>query len=610
MIHRRHFLHTCGLTLLLAQVGCASTPRSQSTSADARLKALLDSFFDEQLNDRPEFATALGLDSGSRAHLRSRLSDASYAGRERWVAANRSRLARLRAFPETGLSEIGRFDRKAVLWSLQRLVEGGTSFRFAPVEHRDAPFSPYAVSHLSGPYPSVSDLLESFHPVTTTADAESYLERLGAFARITDDTTAALRIDAAQGVLAPGFILDAAIAKLGRVRSAAAAESALVRPLARRAAAAQLPGEWRERASRIVEQQIYAAVDRQIAAVRELRPGASSDAGVWRLPDGQAFYAGALRFHTTTDLLPDEVHRTGLAQVAELQPLLDGLLGSAGLSQGSVGERLTALSVRSDQIFSNDHQGRAAILGYLAEQVSGLRPLMGRAFSVVPSAPIEIVRVPPEIEQGAPAGYASQPSFDGSRPDRFFVNLARTADWPRFSLPTLAFHEGMPGHLWHSAILALRPDRPMMRRLREGFGAYSEGWALYAEQLADELGAYRDDPLGRIGYLQSLLFRAVRLVVDTGLHDGRWSREQAADYFIRNIGTSRAASLREIDRYVVWPGQACSYKVGHNEWVRLRETARAEAGARFDIRRFHDLLALGPMPLQVLDELVRSTDWT
>jgi uncharacterized protein (DUF885 family) len=569
----------------------------------------LEALFDEQLTERPELATTLGLDGGTRAHLRSRLSDASYGGRERSLAANRSRLARLRAFPEAGLSEIGRFDRKAVLWRLERTVEGAARFRFAPAEHRDAPYSPYAVSHLSGPYPSVADLLESFHPLTTAADAEAYLARLAAFGRMIDDTTQAFRMDAAGGVLAPGFILDAAIAKLRRLRSPAAGESGLVRPLIRGVAAAQLPGDWSGRAARLVEQQIYPALDRQIAQVQALRPSASSDAGVWRLPDGDAFYAGALRSQTTTSLSAEEIHRTGLAQVAELGPQLDSLLRSAGLTEGSVGERLTALSARPDQLFPNDEQGRAAILAYLAKQLSDLRPLMGRAFTAVPNAAMEIVRVPPEIEQGAPSGYASQPSFDGSRPDRFFINLATTAAWPRFSLPTLAFHEGMPGHLWHNATLALRPGRPMMRRLREGFGAYSEGWALYAEQLADELGVYRDDPLGRIGYLQSLLFRAVRLAVDTGLHARRWSREQAIEYFARETGMPPEAAVREIARYVVWPAQACSYKVGHNEWVRLREVARTAAGARFDIRRFHDLLTLGPMPLQVLDELVQSTDW-
>jgi uncharacterized protein (DUF885 family) len=610
-MNRRQFIGSGASALLLTQTGCTTTSGPPAASPDARLKALLDEFFEEQLAERPETATQIGLDTGARAHLRSKLIGVTRGDRDRWVEAHRSRLARLRAFPEAGLSRTGRFDRAAVLWRLERVVEGGTRFRFGEAEDRYlyAPYSPYAVSQLSGPHQSVPELLDSFHPVASAGDAEAYLERLSIFSRRIDDAMEAMNIDAAAGVLPPDFALDGAIVQLGRLRAPAASEHGLVSSLVRRAATAGLAGDWTNRATAIVERQIYPALDRQLAAARRLRQRATSDAGVWKLPDGEAYYAGALRFQTTTGLSPAEVFAIGERQVAELEGQLDPLLRSLGLTQGSVGQRLVALSIRPDQLFPNDASGRAAVIAYMAERMSALRPRLTAAFNVRPTAPMEIVRVPPEIEDGAPGGYASPPSFDGSRPDRFFINLKTTADWPRFSLPTLAFHEGMPGHLWHGATLALGTDRPMMRRLREGYAAYSEGWALYTEQLADELGIYDEDMPGRIGFLQSMLFRAVRLVVDTGLHARRWSRDRAADYFVEHTGRNRAPAVREVNRYAVWPGQACSYKVGHNEWVRLREVARAAGGAQFDLRRYHDLLTLGSRALQVLDDLVRSTDW-
>jgi uncharacterized protein (DUF885 family) len=222
------------------------------------------------------------------------------------------------------------------------------------------------------------------------------------------------------------------------------------------------------------------------------------------------------------------------------------------------------------------------------------------------------VQVPPEIQDGAPNAYARGASLDGSRPSRYYINLKDTSDWPKFSLPTLTYHETLPGHVWQGSIARESTRIPLIRRLGSGgggsvgFAAYGEGWALYAEQLADELGMYAHDPLGRIGYLQSLLYRAVRLVVDTGLHAKRWSRERATDYMVDATAMPRPRVQREIDRYCVWPGQACSYAIGYAEWVRLREQAQQRAGARFDLRAFHDVLLQGRMPLVVLDRVLHA----
>ena len=374
----------------------------------------------------------------------------------------------------------------------------------------------------------------------------------------------------------------------------------------KRAAEANVPGDWSARATELVARRIYPALERQLSTVRSLRARASNDAGIWKFKDGDAYYAGALGYQTSTLRTPDDVHRYGLDQVAELSARMDSLLRKQGLKRGSVASRIDALSKRPDLLYPNTDAGRAELLLALNFQAAAIRARMPELFRTLPEAPFEIVRVPAEIEDGAPNGYARGASLDGTRPSRYYINLKDTTDWPKFSLPTLTYHEALPGHVWQGSISRESTQIPLLRRVGFGFAAYGEGWALYAEQLADELGVYESDPLGRIGYLQSFLFRAVRLVVDTGIHAKRWSREAAIDYMVQNTAIARPRVQREIDRYCVWPGQACSYLIGHAEWVRLRDEAKRRAGAQFDIRAFHDVLLQGRMPLVVLERVVRA----
>jgi uncharacterized protein (DUF885 family) len=303
---------------------------------------------------------------------------------------------------------------------------------------------------------------------------------------------------------------------------------------------------------------------------------------------------------------PDEVHALGLKQVAELTAAIDPVLAAQGLTKGSLVERFQALS-QGDNVYANTDDGRAALLVYLNEKMAEVRARLGETFANVPTAPVDIRRVPPSIQDGASNGYAQRPSLDGKRPGAYYINLKDTADWPKWSLKTLTYHETFPGHQLQGQIAQLDPNLPIYRRVG-GNSAYNEGWALYAEMLADEMGFYKDDPLGRLGYLQSFLFRAVRLVVDTGMHAKRWSRETATDYLIENTGRPRGAAQREIDRYCVRPGQACAYKIGQIRISGLRDEAKAALGARFDLKAFHDtVLKQGGMPLTVLETVVH--DW-
>jgi uncharacterized protein (DUF885 family) len=291
----------------------------------------------------------------------------------------------------------------------------------------------------------------------------------------------------------------------------------------------------------------------------------------------------------------------GLDQARQLSGEMDTLLKGQGLTQGTVADRINALNKDPRFLYPNTNEGRAQLIAYLNGVVAAVRPRLPQAFATLPKADLVIKRVPPEIEAGASNGYEQDGPIDGSRPASYYINLKDTSNWPRFALPTLTFHEGVPGHVWQGVFAhRLPPIRSML-----AFNAYIEGWALYAEQLGDELGMYADDPFGRLGYLQSIQFRACRLVVDTGIHAKRWTREQAIQWFIDNNGIPQGRARSEIDRYCVWPGQACGYKIGQSWINRLRDKARAALGPRFDLRTFDDALVnSGAVPLTVLDGVI------
>ena len=292
----------------------------------------------------------------------------------------------------------------------------------------------------------------------------------------------------------------------------------------------------------------------------------------------------------------------GLAQVAEITAELDKILRGEGMTTGSVGERLTALNHDPKQLYANTPEGRAELIASLNAGVKAMYARLPQAFSHIPTASLEIRAVPVEIQDGASNGYYKRASLDGSRPAIYFINLKDVGDWPKYSLPSLTFHEGVPGHHLQISIAQESADIPTLRKIGF-FGAYSEGWALYAEQLANELHAYAN-PLERAGYLQSFLFRAARLVVDTGIHTQKWSREKATAYLVATTGFAQPRSQREVERYCTQAGQACSYKVGHMAWTRARANAQKILGAKFDLKRFHEVLKDGAMPLTVMEGVV------
>jgi uncharacterized protein (DUF885 family) len=602
MLDRRQLLASATALAAGAALPRLAWAEAPANPTEARLSQLLDRFFYERLDDSPQSAASLGLDKGERAALKSRLDDRSAAHKARQLERDKAQLAALGGVDRAALGPAAQVDYDVVAYQLRTSVDGGDKFKFGSVGGR---YSPYVISQLTGAYQDIPDFLDNQHRVDTGGDADAYLERLHGFARALDQDLDRARADVAAGVVPPDFALDTAAAQLQALRGAPAGQTVLVQSLARKAKAAGLDdGGYAAKAEAIVSGEVYPALDRQLAFVTGLKAKAPHDAGVWRLPPGDPYYAAALASATTTTLKPAEVHQMGLDQVAEITGRLDAILKARGLSKGSVAERLTALNDDPAQLYPNTDEGRVALIDQLNRQIDQVYGKLPEVFRTIPSTKVVVKRVPPFIQDGAPNGYYQRAALDGSRPAIYFINLKDTHDWPKFSLPTLTYHEAVPGHHLQISIQQSSTRIPLIRRTA-GFSAFSEGWALYSEQLADEIGMYAGDPLGEAGFLQSFLFRAVRLVVDTGMHFKRWSREQAIDYMVAKTGYTRGRVQREIDRYCVWPGQACSYKVGHTVWTRVRADAKQKLGARFDIKDFHDAALLnGAVPLTVLEGVI------
>jgi len=594
MLNRREMALSSGALAALAASGAGAQP-----TPDAALNALFDTFFQEGLRQNPESATQVGLDTGINADLRSKLSDDSLAGVAAAKALNADQIRRLSTIDRAALSAEGKVSYDTVLYA-RRSKAAVMAFDFGGSSYGP---SPYVVGQLTGAYQSTPDFLDTKHRIADAADADAYLARLGAFARQLDDDTDRMRHDAGLGAGPPDFILDTALAQMTAMRKPAD-QSVLVTSLARRAADKGLDQRYATDAARLYETEIIPALDRQIAEARRRRAAAVHDAGVWRLKGGDAYYAAALRSNTTTALSPEEIHRLGLDQAAEIAARLDGLLKAQGLTQGTVGERIAGLYKDPASFFPDTDEGKARAIAFCNDRLAAIRPRLPRVFKRLPDYRFEVRRVPPATEAGAASAFSQPPSLDGSRPGLVWFNLHDTAEWPKWSLPSTVYHEGLPGHQLEGGLALSNTSLPLIRKTM-GFSGYAEGWALYAEQLADELGMYDEYALGRIGYLKFQLFRAGRCVADTGLHHLRWSREQAIAYFVALEGDAPGFAAREVERYCSQPGQACSYKLGHTVWTRARARAMAALGAGFDIKDFHEAgLACGRVPLDILDGVV------
>lgn len=567
---------------------------------DAQAVALLDEIAEDLLRLAPETATSLGIDTGARASLRSQLSDRSADGVRRLANQVRAALERVNSIPTADPTHPVRTS-VAVVRSAYTTALEGFALPYGDITVGGWRNTPYVVVQNVGAYLDVPRFLDSDHPIENAADAEAYLARLESYVRQLDGELGRLQAARAMGLVPPRFLLDKALNQINLSAQNARTGGSLVESIARRTK--NIPGQWSERARSLAVQQIAPALERQIGELQAERAVATDDAGISARPHGEDFYRWALKASTTTTLSPDEVHQLGQSELESLHSRMDALLKQVGYTQGSVGERMQALAKDPRYKFSEGDKGRDEIMAFINERLSWIRHQMPRAFHHVVNPNMEVRRLPPEEEPGAPGAYGGAGSIDGKIPGRFWINLRTTDLHSKYSLADLTFHEAIPGHIWQGEYTH---QMPLIRQML-AFNAYSEGWALYAEQLADELGAYEGDTVGRLGYLQSIAFRACRLVVDTGLHAKRWTREQGERFFVEVNGSNPLEVTSEVDRYCSWPGQACGYKVGHSEINRQRERATVALSSRFDLKAFNDAVVLGGnVPLDVLGTNVDS----
>jgi uncharacterized protein (DUF885 family) len=585
-------------TLVLLPACAATTP---APGAAAPLKSLapdaaLDQVAYRMLAHEPGRATGLGVDTGEFAAWRATFGTAGEAGREAYAATLKQLVAEARAFPKQGLTSDQQIGFEVVETAFASALEG-FALPYGDVAVGSWRNAPYVVIQNVGGYIDLPRFFGSTQPLKTAEDVGPYMDRLAEVPAILDGELGRIQAARGMGVVPPGFLIDKAIAQMEA--SIAGVGESYAGPLA----SSRIAGADKaaSQADRIVASGIVPALERQLAELKSQRAAAKSSAGMWAQPEGEAYYSWAVGASTTTAMTPDEIHRQGLAELEELHGRMDPILKEIGYTKGSVGERMRALADDPRYQFAEGDPGRAEIFAFINDRVAWIKSQMPRAFNSLVDPPLEVRRLPLAEEPGAPGAYGGAGSKDGSIPGRFWINLRTTDLHRKYDLADLTFHESIPGHVWEGEF---SNRLPLIRSIL-AFNAFSEGWALYAEQLADELGAYDEFKVGRLGYLQSLAFRACRLVVDTGLHSKRWTREQGRQFFVERNGSKAEEVASEVDRYCSWPGQACGYKIGHSEIVRQRARAQAELGSRYDFKGFNTAVVLGGnAPLSVVGNTV------
>ncbi|HQR88201.1 MAG TPA: DUF885 family protein [Caulobacter sp.] len=589
------------LSTVAAGFAAASAPslaRAQAASEQAtRMNALFDDMMVKLLRQSPEMATGLGLDKGDLAWTKGLLTDRSAEAIAAGAAQTRQQLAALRSIDRRALSGMDAVNYDTVEFVLAVQDEGNQKFTYAG----GGSGAPYVLSQLTGSYQQMPDFLDTQHAIETKADADAYLQRMEGFARLMDQETLIAKRDYADGVIPPDFVIDKALIQMKSFADTPTADAPLIKSIVRRTTEKKIEGDWAGEATKVYLNSVLPALKRQIALLESVRPKATHDAGVWRLKDGADYYATSLKNYTTANLTPDEIHQLGLDMVKSIEAQADKIFKSMGMSKGTVGERMAELG---KDVYDNTDAAKEQLIADLNVKAKWIEKQLPAYFGQLPKAPLEIRRVPKATEAGAPAGYYSSPSLDGKRPGIYWINLRDTKEQAKYILSTLTVHEGVPGHHLQLSLSNEAKGLPLIRKVI-GFSGYTEGWALYSEELAVEMGVYKTDPRGHIGMLHDALFRAVRLVVDSGMHHKKWSREQAIKYMAETMGDEESGSITEIERYCVWPGQACSYMIGKIVWLRAREKARKALGRKFDIREFHDAgLLSGMTPLTVLETVI------
>ena len=586
----------------------AATDGPAVKSADSAFDRALDDMTRAFFYHHPELATTYGVSELLVPRTARRLMSRSPMGergrREELDAA----LERMQAIDPSDLTG-DRPRTHAVVSTLMagalapaRVAEYGTT-----IDGFGFWYLPYTINQISGPTVDIPNFLNSKQPVGNGEEAEAYLVRLAAVQGALDGALESFRNAVANGAIPPDFVVEKSLDVVESFVAAAPEDNAVYTSFLQRldAAGVQDAGAYAERALTIISEQVVPAYRRIGDFLAEIQASAPHEAGIWRLPQGEALYAAMVRHMTDSQRSPAEVHQVGLDEVERITSEMDAILRSEGYTEGSVGERMLRLNVEERFVYPNTAEGKAELIADARSQIEGINEVLPQWFATMPKYPVEVRPVPEFSQDSAPTGYYNPPAKDGSRPGVYWLNVRDTAMHPRFALPTLTYHESIPGHHLHFATAVEQEVPPLVTAIWSN--ASGEGWALYSEQLAAEMGMYESDPYGDLGRLQAELHRAVRLVVDTGMHAKRWSREQAIDYMIAAEGLEEGTAISEVERYAVWPGQALGYKLGMLKILELRDEARQKLGDKFDIRAFNDtVLHVASTPLPYIEATVQE----
>ncbi|REL28783.1 DUF885 domain-containing protein [Thalassotalea euphylliae] len=589
-----------GLLVLLVLAG-AFAAHEWKAEKPFIFRAFLDRTLIQFAFESPETLTSLGfLESLGIKDHNAKLDDNSPARADELYEKIPEIKRVLLSYDDSSLSESDKLSKEITLYLLE-FGEESEQFRY----HN------YPVNQLFGVQNGYPSFMEAQHQVHTVEDAENYLARLEAVRVKFAQSLAGIQLRTEKGILPPRFVVDRVLDEMKAFVATPAQENILYTSLTSKLDEAQdVSAQDKSRllasAESNINDYVYPAYDLFIEYFERIKPQTGTDDGFWRLPNGDKAYQSALKFFTTTDYTADEIHQIGLAEVARIQDEILAILTQEGFdtAQG-FSTAIEALAADERFYYEDSDEGRAQILIDYQKILDEIEMGLDDAFRIRPKAGMEVVRIPEFKEKTSPGAYYQQPAIDGSRPGRFFANLYDIKATPKYGMRTLAYHEGIPGHHFQIAISMELEGLPFIRKISP-FTAYTEGWALYTEQLAWELG-FQENPFDNIGRLQAELFRAVRLVVDTGIHAKRWTREHAIDYMKANTGMAQSDVVSEIERYIVMPGQATAYKVGMMKILELRERAKEVLGERFDLRDFHDVvLKNGAVPLDILERLIEQ----
>ena len=483
----------------------------------------------------------------------------------------------------------------------------------------------YPVNQMFGVQSNLPSMMESAHRLEDESDVEAYITRLSKFGIKFDQVLEGLKLSEEKGIIPPRFVIDRVLSEMTGFVGTKESNDINVEvvdedPVKSNILYANLntkideiedlSDEQKEafklQAENEIRTTVFDAYGKLISYFQELKSRATTDDGVWKFPDGDAYYQYQLSSNTTTDYTPEEVHQIGLKEVARIKKEMMDILQKEGYADTTktIGEIVQAVNKEDRFLFQNNDDGRKEVLARYNEILDEINRNLDDVFDVRPKAGLEVKRVPEFKEEGPAGAYYNQPAMDGSRGGVFYANLRDVSETVKFGMKTLAYHEGIPGHHFQIAIQSELEGVPIFRTIGL-FTAYVEGWALYSERLAWEIGMYENDPFGNLGRLQAEMFRAVRLVVDTGIHYKKWTREEAIEYMVANTGMTTGEVVTEIERYIVMPGQACAYKIGMMKILELREKAKNELGDQFDLKEFHNVvLKNGAVPLSILEEIV------